>query len=80
MLVENALTNINPEILIGSFNKSRYEDRVLESAWHFELYRTICICLPSGVYVSPQVGKIFGDEGIVDLYISKYKMGYRTIN
>lgn len=72
-LIKNALSKINSEILFNSYNQSKYADRILESACHFELYRAICKCLPPGIHVSPHIGKVFGNDGIVDLYIAKYK-------
>ncbi|CAI2200780.1 1703_t:CDS:1, partial [Funneliformis geosporum] len=68
-----ALTIIDSNALFNSYNQSKYSNKLLESAWQFEIYRAISKCLPKGIYISPEVGRIFCQGGFVDLYIPTYK-------
>lgn len=72
-MLKEALSNIDSKILLNSYSQNKYSNRLLEKAWHFELYRSICKCLPKDIYVSPEVGKSFTDNGMVDLYIPRYQ-------
>lgn len=71
--MKDALSNINSNNIINSFHLSKKNQKVLEKAWQFELYKSLCNCLPDNVYVSPEVGSLFCDNGIVDLYIPGYE-------
>ncbi|CAG8667449.1 9231_t:CDS:1, partial [Ambispora leptoticha] len=68
-LVKNALSNIDSNILKNNCNKSKDGRRLLESAWQVELYRTIYDHLPENVTISVEVGKLFTNDGVLDLYI-----------
>lgn len=72
-MLREAMANIDTETLLNSCTLNKYSNKLLEKAWHFELYRSICDCLPKDIYVSPEVGKAFTDNGIVDLYIPRYQ-------
>lgn len=68
--MKNAFSNINPNNIMKSLALSKYNNKKkLESIWHFELYRVLCKILPEDVYISPEVGKVFCDNGSIDLYI-----------
>lgn len=71
-LLEVAFSSIDSDNLLNSCNRSKYCDKILERAWQYELQRSISEYLPTGVYVSSEVGKMFSDDGIVDLYIREY--------
>lgn len=51
----------------------------MESIWHFELYRVLCNILPDNIYISPEVGKAFCDNGSIDLYIPFYCWGIELL-
>lgn len=72
-IVEQALTNIDSKKLINTFNLSKYGDKVLERTWQFEMYKALEKCLPGNINMSVEVGGLFTDEGIVDLYVHEYE-------
>lgn len=64
---------MNSNNLLNTCNQSKYCDKVLERTWQYELQKAIEECLPNDIFVSSEVGKMFGNDGIVDLYIQKYR-------
>lgn len=78
-LLEKAFSIIDSDDLLDCYNKSKYSDKILEDSWHFELHRTIRKCLPKGVRVYTEVGKIFTDKGSIDLYIPMYQWGIELL-
>lgn len=72
LLMEKAFSKINIKNILNSDSMSKFGNRISEKAWQFELYNSINKCIPYGIYVSPEVGKIYCDSGVVDLYISAY--------
>ncbi|RIA87642.1 hypothetical protein C1645_776802 [Glomus cerebriforme] len=45
--------------------------RLLERVWQMEFYRAIYSCLPDEMHISPDVGRMFATDGVVDFYISE---------
>jgi hypothetical protein len=41
-----------------------------ESFWQFEFYRIATLLLPQKNYISPEVGRVFGDNKKLDFYIT----------
>lgn len=70
--MKNAISNINPDNILKTLSLSKYNDRILESLWHFEFYRILYDLLPRDIRISPEFGKIFTDGGSIDLYIPFY--------
>lgn len=58
---------------MNNYGKSQYFERITEKTWQTELYRTICLCLPDDVTVSVEVGGIFCENGILDIYLADYQ-------
>lgn len=77
--MKDALSNINPNNILKSLSLSKYNNKKLESIWHFELYRVLCKILPDNVNISPEVGKVFSDNGTIDLYIPCYGWGIELL-
>ncbi|KAF0443885.1 crinkler family protein [Gigaspora margarita] len=70
-LVREALSRVNSKYLTHNLGRSKDGMRRLERVWQMELYRTIYSCLPEEMHISPDVGRIFATDGIVDFYISE---------
>lgn len=68
-----AICNIDSNSLINNYGQTKYCNKIMERVWQSELYKSISKCLPDGVYISNEVGKVFTNDGIVDLYIPSYK-------
>ncbi|CAG8503595.1 7931_t:CDS:2 [Paraglomus occultum] len=46
------------------------DGRLLERIWQMEFYRSATQILPIDVYISPDVGAVFGTGGYVDFYVN----------
>ncbi|CAG8664795.1 16754_t:CDS:2, partial [Dentiscutata heterogama] len=70
-LVRETLSRINSKYLTHNLGRSKDGMRLLERVWQMEFYRAIYSCLPDEMHVSPDVGRIFATDGVVDFYISE---------
>ncbi|CAG8466832.1 9849_t:CDS:2 [Cetraspora pellucida] len=70
-LVREALSRVNSRYLTHNLGRSKDGMRLLERVWQMEFYRTIYSCLPDEMHISPDVGRIFATDGVVDFYISE---------
>ena len=70
-LVHEALSRINSKALTHNLGRSKDGMRLLERVWQMEFYRAIYSCLPDEMHISPDVGRIFATDGVVDFYISE---------
>ncbi|CAG8789687.1 17156_t:CDS:2 [Dentiscutata erythropus] len=70
-LVREALSRINSKYLTHNLGRSKDGMRLLERVWQMEFYRAIYNCLPNEMHISPDVGRIFATDGVVDFYISE---------
>ncbi|CAB4415225.1 unnamed protein product [Rhizophagus irregularis] len=70
-LVREALSRVNSKALTHNLGRSKDGMRLLERVWQMEFYRAIYSCLPDEMHISPDVGRIFATDGVVDFYISE---------
>ncbi|CAH1762255.1 10895_t:CDS:2 [Entrophospora sp. SA101] len=70
-LIKEALSRINSKALTHNLGRSKDGMRLLERVWQMEFYRAIYSCLPDEMHISPDVGRIFSTDGVVDFYISE---------
>jgi len=66
------LERLSPNFLSKSKGKSANEI-LLERTWQMEFYRVATSCLPNNVFVSPDVGHVFGATGYLDFYVNDNK-------
>ncbi|RHZ89752.1 hypothetical protein Glove_11g54 [Diversispora epigaea] len=70
-LVREALSRMNSKVLTHNLGRSKDGMRLLERVWQMEFYRAMYSCLPDEIHISPEVGRMFATDGIVDFYISE---------
>lgn len=70
--VKKTLSKLNPDVLVCTKCRSK-KGSLLEIAWVMEFYRAAQNYLPSGSILSPEVGKLYSNDGVVDLYVSEKK-------
>jgi len=67
------LERISPSFLSESKGRSVEDKKLLERTWQMEFYRVATSCLPNTVFVSPDVGHVFGANGFLDFYVNDDK-------
>ncbi|CAG8436596.1 9373_t:CDS:2 [Diversispora eburnea] len=70
-LAREALSRMNSKVLTHNLGRSKDGMRLLERVWQMEFYRAMYSCLPDEIHISPEVGRMFATDGIVDFYISE---------
>lgn len=71
-LIKISLSKIDSDSLLMSYSQSKYFNKISEKGWQAEMLKSISKCLPEGIYVSSEVGRVFCDDGSVDFYIPAY--------
>ncbi|CAJ0842861.1 76_t:CDS:2, partial [Entrophospora sp. SA101] len=64
--------NMNPETLCKSLGVGS-DGHLLERVFQMEFYRSATYVLPQDVFISVDVGAVFGNDGYVDFYIDDKK-------
>lgn len=64
--------NMNPETLCRSLGVGN-DGHLLERVFQMEFYRSATYVLPQDVFISVDVGAVFGDDGYVDFYVDDKK-------
>ncbi len=67
--VRACVQRMSPTILRNSFSVGQ-DDRILERQWQMEFYRTATTLVTRLHSVSPDVGRVFGCDGLVDFYVN----------
>ncbi|CAJ0823737.1 20476_t:CDS:2 [Entrophospora sp. SA101] len=71
-----ALSKIDSNAFLNSHGKSKDGKKILERLWQVELYCALKEHLYEKANISLEVGRMYCDDGIIDLYIPKMKEHY----
>ncbi|CAJ0634356.1 7341_t:CDS:2 [Entrophospora sp. SA101] len=77
--LEEALSKIDSNAFLNSHGKSKDGKKILERLWQVELYCALKEHLYEKANISLEVGRMYCDDGIIDLYIPKYGWGIELL-
>jgi len=66
--LETTISRLRRRFLVNSLGVG-VDNKLLERQWQNEFYSVATTVLPGMYYISPDVGHIFGTEGLVDYYV-----------
>ncbi|CAH1767234.1 402_t:CDS:2, partial [Entrophospora sp. SA101] len=78
-LIKEALSKIDSNAFLNSHGKSKDGKKILERLWQVELYCALKEHLYEKANISLEVGRMYCDDGIIDLYIPKYGWGIELL-
>ncbi|CAJ0638309.1 7199_t:CDS:2, partial [Entrophospora sp. SA101] len=73
-LIKEALSKIDSNAFLNSHGKSKDGKKILERLWQVELYCALKEHLYEKANISLEVGRMYCDDGIIDLYIPKWQV------